>query len=134
VRVLLRARLAEEFTLRQLRNPRYSLRSFARDLAVHHATLSRVLRGARAEKQTIAAVARRLKLTDAEVDACIAAEHVAAVSRAIARHDFHPDSRWLSVVSGVPLDHVNVALQRLLQSRRLHMISRHEWCLEGVPR
>ena len=132
--MLLREYVFEELRLRQTRNPRYSLRSFARDLGVHHATLSRSLRGGRAETQTILSIGARLGLTDEDLRACRSAEHVAAVSHAITRDDFHADSRWLSVVTGVQLDQVNIALQQLLQSGRLRMISTTEWCLEGVPR
>jgi hypothetical protein len=132
--VRLRDRISEELRIRQSRNPRYSLRSFARDLGVHHATLSRLLRGARVEPQTVGSIGRRLGLTDSDMRASVAAEHVAAISDAITRDDFHADARWLAVVSGVPLDHVNIVLQQLLQSRRLRMISTTTWCLEGATR
>ncbi len=130
--MLLRDRVSEELRLRQTRNPRYSLRGFARDLGVHHATLSRLMRGARVETRTLVGLGERLGLTDADLRACLSAEHVAAVSHAIARDDFHANSRWLSVVTGVQLDQVNIVLQQLLHSRRLRMISNTEWRLEGV--
>jgi hypothetical protein len=132
--MLLRECVGKELRLRQARNPRYSLRSFARDLGVHHATLSRLLRGARAETRTVVAIGTRLGLGPADLRACLSAEHVDAVSYAITRDDFHADSRWLAVVTGVQLDDVNIVLQQLLQSRRLRMTSATEWRLEGVPR
>ena len=102
-------------------------------MGVHHATLSRLRRGARVETQTVLTITTRLGLKDLDVRACLSAEHVTAVSQAITRDDFHADSRWLAVVSGVQLDDVNIVLQQLLQARRLRMISATEWCLEGVP-
>ena len=132
--MLLRVHVSKELRIRQTRNPRYSLRGFARDLGLHHATLSRLMRGARAESQTIVSVGKRLGLGGEDLEACLSAERVAAMSRAIERDDFLADSRWLSVVTGIRLDQVNIILQQLLQSRRLRMISTTEWRLEGAPR
>jgi hypothetical protein len=131
--VRLRDRISKELRLRQTRNPRYSLRSYARDLGVHHATLSRLIRGARVETQTVVALGNRLGFTDADLRACLSAEHVAVVSHAINRNDFVPTSRWLSVVTGVQLDQVNIVLQQLLSKGHLQMISTTEWRLASVP-
>jgi hypothetical protein len=45
--VNLRALLTDEYAIRRGRNPRYSLRAFARSLRTHHTTLSQVLSGRR---------------------------------------------------------------------------------------
>jgi len=37
--------LASELARRRAKNRRYSLRAFARDLGLHHTSLSRILRG-----------------------------------------------------------------------------------------
>ena len=60
---------------------------------------------------------RRLGLSETDVQQLGLAEARRGVCRAITRHDFRPDSRWLAAVTGLPLDAVNVALQRLLVDR-----------------
>jgi len=45
--VALKQQLEAELAKRRRRNPRYSLRAFARDLATNHMSLSQILRGRR---------------------------------------------------------------------------------------
>src|SRR5215207_181415 len=60
----LRRVLQEELALRCARNPRYSLRAFARYLALDHSTLSQLLRGRRRfTSRTIERIGKRLSLT-----------------------------------------------------------------------
>jgi len=92
------------------------------------------MRGARVEKRTLVAIGKRLHLSDAEIKAVASSEETAAVLLAIIRPDFHPDTRWLSVTTGIPVDDVNIILQMLLQSRRLRMLSANQWRVEGVSR
>lgn len=55
--------LQEELALRCARNPRYSLRAFARYLGLDHSTLSQLLRGRRRfTRRTIERVGKRLAL------------------------------------------------------------------------
>jgi len=120
--------LASELSRRQQRNRRYSLRRFASQLGVHHATLSRLLRGSRpVPERTVRAVGIRLGLPASELDALVLAEQEAAVLLAIRQPAFRPASRWLATVSGLPVDRVNVALQTLLRTGRLRMVARDRW-------
>jgi transcriptional regulator with XRE-family HTH domain len=120
--------LRNELRRRQSRNRRYSLRAFARDLGLHHSTLSRVMRGRqRAASQTIAAVASKLRLAADEIRDSERSEIDCAVLGAVARRGFKPDSRWIASVTGLSLDTVNGALHRLLRDRLLRMDSKDRW-------
>jgi transcriptional regulator with XRE-family HTH domain len=120
--------LQEEFDRRRAANRRYSLRSFARHLAVDHSTLSQMLRGRRrVTTRNVRTIGRKLGLdADAIAEHC-AAGNDAAVLAALNRPVFRADSRWLSTMVGLPLDEVNIVLQRLLRNRRLVMRSRELW-------
>src|SRR5206468_591262 len=105
--VLLRRLLGEELARRQSRNRRYSLRAFARDLAVHHSTLSRVLRGRqRVLPATLAAIAARLRLTSDVVRESALSEADGAVLAVVGRDGFRADCRWIATVTGLSIDEV----------------------------
>ena len=123
-----RAILHAVLTQRRSINRRYSLRSLARALRIDHATLSQLLRGERRiTGRTIRALGPRLGLTVQQVQECRALEHEAAILAALGDTRFRPDSRWLAVTLNIPLDDVNIALQRLLYKRALLMSDRHTW-------
>jgi transcriptional regulator with XRE-family HTH domain len=127
-RVTFRVLLQTEFDRRRSANRRYSLRAFARSLSIDHSALSQILRGRRRlTARSVRALAPKLALDPAAVAEHCAAENDAAVLDAIARPNFRADSRWLSTMSGIPLDQVNVALQRLLRKGVVVMQSRHTW-------
>lgn len=121
----MRAWLRDELARRRARNRRYSLRAFARDLAMHHATLSRILRGQRITKSTLAKLSARVTIPDPSTT--LRAEAEDAVLAAIGRRAFRPDSRWIATRTGVPVDDVNAALHRLLRDGRLELVSRDRW-------
>ena len=126
--VTFRALLQSEFDRRRNVNRRYSLRAYARSLAVDHSALSQILRGRRRlTARSVRALAPKLALDAAAVDEHCAADSDAAILRAIGRPGFRADSRWLASMSGLPLDQVNVALQRLLRKGVLVMQSRQTW-------
>ena len=56
-----------------------------------------------------------------------ALENESAVLAALDRANFKADSRWLASVVGIPLDEVNVTLQRLLRKRIVTMTARAQW-------
>lgn len=123
--------LRDELARRRAANPRYSLRAFARRLAIDHASLSQLLRGRRRlSSRTIALLGLRIGLGAAVLRECSAAENDARVLRVVRHPSFRPDSRWIAVRTGLPLDEVNIALQRLLHGRALTMTSRTVWTCE----
>lgn len=64
-----RAILSKVFEDRQQRNPRYSLRAFARDLSVNIATVSEVLNGRKGLSRSMAyQIARRIEFTPDETE------------------------------------------------------------------
>jgi plasmid maintenance system antidote protein VapI len=133
--------LRGELLRRSARNPRYSLRAFAKFLDVDPATLSQLLRGQRAcTPRTVRRLGVRLGLDEATLAACDAAEAAAAAlddglrrveelardTAALAgewthhaildlarRADFVADSRRVAAALGITVDEVNVAVQRL---------------------
>jgi len=73
----------------------------------------------------------RLGLSDAEIREHCAVENEAAILAALDRTGFRADSRWLSVTLNVPLDDINIALQRLLRTRQLRMREKNLWDREN---
>jgi transcriptional regulator with XRE-family HTH domain len=124
----LRTRLRTELDLRQHTNPRYSLRAFARSLGTHHSTLSRIIESRRRlTPRSIRSLCEALGLTPRQIsDACLA-ENCALILRVVGDQRFRADSRWIAMMTGIPIDEVNVALHRLLYERRLTMNSRAAW-------
>jgi hypothetical protein len=121
-------RLQTEFGERKRRNPRYSLRAFARDLATSHASLSQILRGQRRVSLRLALqLGRRIGISAQEISAGCAAQLDESVLRAIGSRGFRPASRWIAVRTGLRLDEVNCALVRLLQSGAVAMESPTKW-------
>jgi transcriptional regulator with XRE-family HTH domain len=146
--------LQEELAKRCARNPRYSLRAFARFLRLDHSTLSQLLRGRRRfTARTIEHVGARLSLAPAVITQFIELERTppeswaarelrqlsrdAALSLAEWHHhaileltrlaSFKPDVRWIARVLDVPVDDVNVAITRLARLGLLDMQSRTRW-------
>jgi transcriptional regulator with XRE-family HTH domain len=120
--------LARELDRRRGRNPRYSLRRFAVRLGVHHATLSRVLRGTKPiAERTVRALGGRIGISAAELEMLVETENAALVLLVIGRPAFRPSSRWLATVAGISVDRVNIALQELLRTGSLNMVARDRW-------
>jgi transcriptional regulator with XRE-family HTH domain len=120
--------LGAELARRRGRNPRYSLRAFARALGTHHSTLSQILqRRRRLTTRAINQLGTRLGLSEEVMAEARREERCAAILRLTRDPRFRADSRWIATMAGIPLDDVNVALHWLLHSRRLVMRSRTTW-------
>jgi len=114
--------LNHTFEQRRMRNRRYSLRAFARNLGVDHASLSQWMRGTR-------------PLSDEAIDRLADALCLSAVQRAHSREfdpldvalveaaatDAPPTTPELARRLGATADHVNVCLARLLRLGLLTM-------------
>ncbi|HWB81089.1 MAG TPA: helix-turn-helix transcriptional regulator [Nannocystaceae bacterium] len=125
---MFRELLGDRFALLRARNVRYSLRAFARDLGIHHATLSQLLSGRRpASVRQIRAIGARLGLDDECVARCCAHELDATVRSIAARPELRHDSRWIAERTGISVDAVNASLHRLLASGALRMVDRNDW-------
>ena len=145
--------LRAEVARRCARNPRYSLRAFARALGLDHSTLSKLMRGRRPlTARPIARLGARLGLGGDAVAAFVAAERAGeswaeretrqltretatlieewqhfAILELTRLEDFRPDVRWIARVLGLTPDEVNVAVQRLLRLGLLVMRERGRW-------
>ncbi len=138
------------------KNPRYSLRAFAKSLGTDHSTLSQVLRGRRVlGVRAIERYAARLGFSDEQCQAFVVAErgrrrnpddaqqHIRRLGRDVTillsdwRHfaileltrleSFQADSRWLARVLGCSVDDVNIAVQRLIRFGLLEMTNASRW-------
>jgi transcriptional regulator with XRE-family HTH domain len=126
--VTFRTVLQAEFDRRRAANARYSLRAFARALSVNHSTLSQMLRGKRrVTARNVRALGPPLRLNAAVIAELCAIEHESAVLAVLEQPRFRADSRWVATMAGIPLDEVNVTLQRLLRKRIVTMASSSSW-------
>lgn len=120
-----------EFERRRARNPRYSLRAFARQLATDHSAISRILKdGRRLTPTRVRALGERLGLTVAEINAACLHEQMQLVALLVSRPGFRPDARWIAMRTGMSIDDVNVALHLLVHTHRLTMTSAFTWTTE----
>ena len=120
--------LEDELRRRTRRNPRYSIRAFARALAVDHSSLAQMLRGKRRmTPRTIRRLGAALRLTAHEIEMHCGEENDRALLEVVGTNLFRADSRWLATVLGIPIDEVNMSLQRLLRLRALHLRSAKHW-------
>jgi len=146
-----RERLQTELGERCSRNPNYSLRAFALDLATDHSTLSQLLRGKRRMTEaSIRALGGQLGLDEEELDAWVDAERTPKVPPAtrsldadtaalapawphdallelLAIEGFRPDARWIAATLGISVDEVGLALHQLLRLGLLEMAAADRW-------
>jgi uncharacterized protein (TIGR02147 family) len=136
------------------RNPRFSLRAFAKQLGVDHSTLSQVLRGRRRlSARALEAVGKRMGLSEEIIRAysqsfrkkldskslresirsfpldldtfqLLSVWHHYAILELIQIQGFKKDSRWIAVTLGIAVEDVNIAIQRLLRLGLLEMTRR----------
>lgn len=141
--------LRAELTRRCARNESYSLRAFARQLGVDHATLSQLLRGRRElTPEMVERLGRKLEvaeplllafIADARRTSGRASELVSEASKilvdpiheailaCVMEDDFTPDVRVLARILDADVDSVNVAVQRLAHAGILVMDSPDKW-------
>ena len=133
-RVTLLHELRREYARRTQRNPRYSLRAFARGLGVDHATLSQWFRNVRPmTPRAIETVGWKLGRAPRELRAAFDAAALDATSRRIldaVSSGTRLTTPELARDLGVSIDGINIALQRLLRRGLLQMDACGTWrCL-----
>jgi uncharacterized protein (TIGR02147 family) len=138
------------------RNPRFSLRSFAKQLGIDHSTLSQVLRSKRRlSARALEAVGKRVGLSEEAIRAyshsrkkttpknppenvrrfhldldtfqLLSVWHHYAILELIQIQGFKTDSRWIAHALGSDVADVNIALQRLLRLGLLEMSAHDRW-------
>jgi uncharacterized protein (TIGR02147 family) len=72
-------------------------------------------------------VERQVRELAIDTASLIADWHHYAILELVHVKDFRPDSRWIGRVLGIPVDEVNVALQRLLRLGLLEMAAPDRW-------
>jgi transcriptional regulator with XRE-family HTH domain len=126
--VAFREILEQELQRRRARNPRYSIRAFAGALGIDHSSLSQMLRRRRRlTPRSIRRLGAAMRLSAHEIEMHCAEENDAALLSVVETTLFRADSRWLATVLGIPIDEVNVSLQRLLRFRALNMTAAGIW-------
>jgi len=126
--------LAAELKQRRARNPRYSLRAFARDLNTDHTTLSKWIRGKRRLSAfRMRLVGNRLGLTPKTIARLYVERCDEAVLETIRRRPDCVGSRQLARRLGTKIDEVNIALHRLLIAGRMRMPNTKRWIAEESP-
>jgi uncharacterized protein (TIGR02147 family) len=148
--------LRERLHAAMRRNPRFSLRSFAKQLGIDHSTLSQVLRSRRRlSARALEAVGKRVGLSQEAIRAyarsrnkptsknllenvrrfhldldtfqLLSVWYHYAILELIQVQGFKTDSRWIAKTLGIAVEDVNVALQRLLRLGLLEMSERDRW-------
>ena len=129
----IRTALVEEYDARRRRNRRYSIRAYARFLGTHHSTLSQLLNGRRRmTSRTIRHLGPRLGLSAEQIALACEEENCETLVRLLSDQRFRPNTRWIAMMIGVPVDAVNISIQRLLCERRMSMRSTTTW-IEAIP-
>ncbi|MCB0364632.1 MAG: TIGR02147 family protein [Bdellovibrionaceae bacterium] len=140
--------LKEDFEKRKLRNPAYSLRAFARDLGLDHASLSQILSGKRRiSKANFEKIAQALHLTDDQVkqlkhevdlglesystldDQLIARKnrwYLDAICELTRLEDFEPSVPWVAQALGLSESEVQEAVDLLTALGELR-VSKDKW-------
>jgi uncharacterized protein (TIGR02147 family) len=149
--------LRERFRAATRRNPRFSLRSFAKQLGIDHSTLSQVLRRKRRlSPSDLQAVGKRMGLGEEAIQAyaqtcgkksqrkqtpedvhsfhldldnfqLLSVWYHYAILELIQVQGFKTDSRWIANTLGIAVEDVNIALQRLMRLGLLEMSARNRW-------
>ncbi|HWY77986.1 MAG TPA: hypothetical protein VN281_20395 [Verrucomicrobiae bacterium] len=121
-------KLQAEFERRHQRNPRYSLRAFARYLGTDHSTLSQIIRSRRnLSPRMVRQFGGRLGLgPGAIVETCVQ-QQAEAILRLARLPGFRANSRWIATRTGIPLDAVNTAVHWLLHRGDLIMETPNRW-------
>jgi uncharacterized protein (TIGR02147 family) len=149
--------LRERLRAAMRRNPRFSLRSFAKQLGIDHSTLSQVFRGRRRlSARALEAVCKRLGLGheaiqtykrsskkysssksipeslrsfhfDLDTFQLLSVWYHYAILELLPIQGFKTDSRWIAKTLGISVEDVNVALQRLLRLGLLEMSGQNRW-------
>lgn len=126
----LQSLLTVEFQRRTRRNPRYSMRAFARSLALHHTTVLRLVHGTRRPSaRLVMRLARHLDLSPDELSSLLQREAADRVIAAAQLPDFRADCRWIAMKTGLELDEVNRTLHWLIHERRLVMSTPSTWTI-----
>ena len=128
----IRERLKLEFAKRVERNPRYSLRAYARSLSLHHSALKRVLDGSRGLSQSsLTRVCAKLGYTPQDLRVALIDEDARRIIQLVTNPGFRPDCRWIAVKTGVDVDNVNRALHMLIHRGRLVMNTSEQWTVNS---
>jgi hypothetical protein len=125
----LREFLQREFKRRQSRNPRYSLRAFARHLDCDHSTLSQWIRGVRPiSGESVDHVCHRLGISGMDRRRICELTDADLLVLETARSGASRTSPALADELGMTVDEVNLSLTRLMRLHALRMEGSH-WCI-----
>lgn len=75
------------------------------------------------------AFGRRLGIENSALIEIGVRQNAVAITRLARSRDFRPNSRWIAIRTGIPLDAVNAALTHLLSNGILVMRSARSWAV-----
>ena len=128
----LREFLQREFKRRHERNPRYSLRAFARHLDCNHSTLSQWIRGVRpVSPESIDHLCRRLGIAGMDRRRICELTDPDLLVLEAARSSSARTSPSLAEALGMSVDEVNLSLTKLMRLHVLRMQGREWHIIEG---
>jgi plasmid maintenance system antidote protein VapI len=141
--------LQQELMRRCAKNPKYSLRSFAKSLGLQPPTLSHILRGKRAISPTMqkklaealalgpeeiarfsmSETASRVSLQQLTIDAfnVVSEWHHFAILELLKVRGFEARPRWVARALGITVSEVNVAIERLVRLELLKVTKKGDW-------
>lgn len=79
------------------------------------------------------AFGRRLGIEDSVLTDVGVRQNAVAITRLVRSREFRPNSRWIAIRTGIPLDAVNAALTHLLSNGILVMRSAQNWAVAKHP-
>ncbi|MFL5813469.1 MAG: TIGR02147 family protein [Bdellovibrionia bacterium] len=141
--------LQQELMRRCAKNPKYSLRSFAKALGLQPPTLSHILRGKRTitptmQKKLATALSlgpeelmrfsqpettSRISLQQLTIDAfnVVSEWHHFAILELLRVRGFEPRPKWVARALGITVSEVNVAIERLVRLELLEITKKGDW-------
>lgn len=144
--------LQDELKVRCLKNPRYSLRAFAKSLRINHSTLSKLMSGKRPltmavqrrlaealglgpeemrsfEKATQNTNAELKNLKNLEIDAftMVSDWYHDAILELTRLRCFKPDPQWIATVLNITVSEVNIAVERMQRLKLLEISKSGRW-------
>jgi len=143
--------LQAELLKRCEKNPRYSLRAFARSLDIHHSSLSRILRGHRSlTKKKFLQIVNSLNLGPSEIEKftqhkssraphnefkdlpldvfiVISEWYHDAILELTRLKNFQPHPGWISRILGITVNEANIAIERLVRLELIEVRTDGRW-------
>jgi uncharacterized protein (TIGR02147 family) len=138
--------IKKEYILRQKRNPKYSLRAFAKYLKVDVGSLSQFINGRRnyslkkmnhmahilglKNEETVSLIGQKPKdfeVAEPETFHLLSKWYYIAILELLELENFDPNEEWIAKKLGLSIDVVKTALDNLFNANVLILMPNHKW-------